>query len=367
MSQIRIGFAIPGDLATPTGGYRYDAEIMRLLPDFGVRVLHIPLADCYPFPDEVARTSTIAAIKAHEVDLWLIDGLAFGAFGPMELAALQAPVIALLHHPLGDESGLEASQSERLYRSEHQALQHAKAVIVTSQATAHRVVSLFGLDEDHILVAVPGVRLNHDQDRLDAERDTKTLKLLAVGSVSPRKGYDVLISALAPLAGLDWHLTIAGRLDDLECVQRLQAQCASAGLSSSITWAGAVADETMETLWSSHDALLFPSRYEGYGMVLAEALAHGLAVVCSDQVPAARNLSKPAVFCLGLDDQTAWTSQIHHWLEDRQSLAFARQAARAVRGQLPQWRDSAALIAGLLHRLASGSKTDDKTQDEGSR
>jgi glycosyltransferase involved in cell wall biosynthesis len=344
---VTIGFIIPGDIMTPTGGYRYDRMVMEGLGEFGIKVVHVPLSPGYPAPDPATRRATATLIRNIAVDLWLVDGLAFGAFGPVELAAFNRPVIALVHHALCDETGLDPATATALLHSEKQALASATAVIVTSPQTAARVCDLFGLKTTRVHVAVPGVI----GPVLPDEQRSHKLRLLCVGSVSPRKGYDLLVQALAPLKGQAWHLNIAGRLDDADTTRDLRQQIEQAGLAQSVTLCGALGDEELASLWTSHDALLFPSRYEGYGMVLTEALAHGLAVLCSDQVPAAEGLPAPAVMRLGVLDRQGWTSQIAAWLETPERVRTAKQAARDIARTLPQWRDTAAQIADIIQGI----------------
>ena len=359
---LTIGFAIPGDLATPTGGYRYDRMVMDGLAEFGISVIHVPLSARYPAPDTATRHATADLIRRTQVDLWLVDGLAFGAFGPVELEAFATPftmpVIALVHHALCDETGLDAATAAALLTSEQQALARAQAVIVTSPQTAERVRHLFGLATDLVHVAVPGVVAPEPVG--GQSRDG--LALLCVGSVSPRKGYDLLVSALAPLQGRAWHLSIAGRLDDQDTTEQLRRQIETSGLAGHITLCGALDDEALASLWASHDVLLFPSRYEGYGMVLTEALAHGLAVLCSDQVPAAQGLLAPAVTRLGVEDSQSWTRHIGAWLDTPQLVSTARQSARNTARQLPQWRDTAAAIAQIVHGLTMSEPPNGSSQ-----
>src|SRR4029077_3796691 len=89
-------------------------------------------------------------------------------------------------------------------------------------------------------------------------------------AVVPRKGYDVLIAALATLADLPWRLTIAGdRTRDPATVQELESDIARAGLTERITLAGAVPDERLDALYDGADLFVLPSRYEGYGLGVA--------------------------------------------------------------------------------------------------
>jgi hypothetical protein len=137
----------------------------------------------------------------------LIDGLAYGAFPTGMAAGLAGRVVALCHHPLCLETGMAPARASVLRRLETAALGYAAAVIVTGEATRDLLVAEFGVPAGRVTVAEPGVE--------PAARAAETpfgqpLRLLAVGSIIPRKGYDLLIDALAPLAGLPWTLRIIG-------------------------------------------------------------------------------------------------------------------------------------------------------------
>src|SRR3990170_6159056 len=130
-------FAIPGDLRTPTGGYAFDRRVMELLPDFGVPVRHIQLPASFPnpAPEDLAETRNLLTAPSDGATL-VIDGLAFGAFTPDLLDALEGRVIALVHHPLFLETGLPHARKIELKASEERALARADHVVVTSRATA---------------------------------------------------------------------------------------------------------------------------------------------------------------------------------------------------------------------------------------
>ena len=96
-------------------------------------------------------------------------------------------------------------------------------------------------------------------------------RLLAVGRLSPIKGFDIALQALSRLKHQQWHLTILG---DGELRPQLQRQAASAGIADRVTFVGHVADPAPWYVQS--DLLLFPSRSESLGMVALEAMSHGL-------------------------------------------------------------------------------------------
>ncbi|CAG2142599.1 GalNAc-alpha-(1-_4)-GalNAc-alpha-(1-_3)-diNAcBac-PP-undecaprenol alpha-1,4-N-acetyl-D-galactosaminyltransferase [Cupriavidus campinensis] len=110
-----------------------------------------------------------------------------------------------------------------------------------------------------------------------APRDTKTV--LAVGRLTPAKGFDVLIEAWAAVAQTapDWNLVIIGEGEERG---RLEALRARLGLETRIALPGVLADVTGAY---AHGAVFcLSSRYEGFGLVLIEAMAFGLPIVSTE-------------------------------------------------------------------------------------
>jgi len=137
----------------------------------------------------------------------VLDGLAFGVMAE-EAAALRTrnPLVALVHHPLALETGLDPAIARTLQASERAALACTEAVIVTSPQTAEIVCRDFAVPAARITIARPAVDRPSPSPRRVADDG---VHLLAVGSITPRKGYDILMEALGGLKGLSWHLTIA--------------------------------------------------------------------------------------------------------------------------------------------------------------
>src|SRR5258707_3320691 len=165
------------------------------LRDLGWRPEFMNLGDGFPYPDALTRACAVAQLsdvpKGRPI---VIDGLALGVL-PEAAERLSAshPLIALVHHPLALETGTTAEQAEMLRQSERAALSYVRAVVANSALTARTLVSDYAVPEARITVAPPGT------DRPVMRRNTAAspVALLAVGAVVPRKGYDVLIEALA--------------------------------------------------------------------------------------------------------------------------------------------------------------------------
>ena len=342
-------FAVPGDLATPTGGYVYDRRIVAELAALAWHIEVLDLGDDFPHAAADRRAAAGARLAALPRGRPIvIDGLAFGAL-PEAAEAMHAShsVVALVHHPLALEAGLSAADAARLRASERAALAAARHVVTTSAATARLLAADYSVPSERLSVVEPGT----DRVVLGPRRHDGALALLAVGAVIPRKGYDVLVAALARLRHLSWRLVIAGDCErSAETFQRLEADIAHLGLTDRITLLGAVAPDELALLYAASDLFVLPSRFEGYGMAYAEAIAHGLPVVGTTAGAVPQTVPGDAGVLLPPDDIDALAATLQRLMEspdERERLAAGARAAA-----FPSWREQGARFARVLDRLA---------------
>ena len=340
-----VAFAIPGDLGSATGGYGYARKVLALLPEFGIKPHHLALPDSFPAPtdDDLALTRHLLE-QLHPSTPVLFDGLAYGALPPGFVAGLHSPVVALIHHPLAFESGLNAGRQELLKRCEREALRHAAAVIATSELTGRVLHTDYDVAATKLTVAEPGTE--------PAIRSTGTgapLTMLAVGALIPRKGYAVLIEALSAIEEPAWQLTIAGALEhDPAETNRVREAIMASGRRRRITIAGRVSDNQLARLYADADLFVLPSLYEGYGMVLAEALARGLPIVSTTGGAAAETVPDDAALKVAPGDAMALRAALETILGDsRRREAMATAAWEAGRA-LPLWPASVERIADVI-------------------
>ncbi|MER0239499.1 glycosyltransferase family 4 protein [Fulvimarina sp. MAC8] len=341
-------FAIPGDLQTRTGGYGYDRRMIAELESLGWAVRHLELPAGFPDPsdDEIAETTRLfAAIENGSIVL--VDGLAFGALPDLaEAESNRLTLVALVHHPLSMETGLSTALAAKLKADERRALRHARGVVVTSPETGRILTRDFDVTPDRITIALPGT-----DKRPVRTREADVPRILSVGSLIPRKGHDVLIEALGTLKELSWTCRIVGGADmDPTHAAELKTMVSKAGLEDRIVFAGSV--DGLDEEYRAADIFALATRYEGYGMVFAEALSHGLPIVGTrggavpDVVPeSAGILIEPNEVGDLADALREMISQPD--LRER-FAAGAIEAAEA----LPSWRDSASVIDTVLRRLA---------------
>jgi glycosyltransferase involved in cell wall biosynthesis len=178
--------------------------------------------------------------------------------------------------------------------------------------------------------------------------------LLCLGSVTPTKGQDVLVSALARLADRSWRCRLVGPLTRSPSqVAQVRAAVADHDLGSRIELSGSLAGADLAAAFASADLLVLPSRAESFGMVLVEALARGIPVVASDvggvreAVGTAPSGEVPGLF-VAREDPAELAAALARVLDDDTLRLRLRRAALDRRETLPTWSDAADVMREVL-------------------
>jgi glycosyltransferase involved in cell wall biosynthesis len=340
---------VPGRLDTRTGGYGYDRRLIAGLADLGWHVSVRELDDSFPRPtaralDEAARV--LADIPADTTVV--VDGLALGGMpSEVERENARLRVVALVHHPLAAETGIDPVTAAEMASAERRALAASRLVIVTSGATA-RALADYDVPVHRVVVVPPGT----DQAPLARGSGGSQLQLLVVAALIPRKGFDVLWRALEPLAELDWTLTVVGSLDrDAATVARAREVLRDGGLEGRVLLVGEASEVAVAVYYDRADVFVLPTFYEGYGMAVAEALARGLPVISTPTGGIAELLSDGAGLLVPPGDVEALTEALAQVIRDEEIRSSLGAGARRVRDRLPGWDHTATLAAEALARV----------------
>ena len=343
----KAAFAIPGDINTLTGGYIYERRLLEGLRAQGHDMDHIALGGSFPTPTDADMAQAAAALTALPADRPLIlDGLVFGSIDTRILAGMAAPIVAMIHHPLAQESGLDPGLRDHLYRTERDNLAHVAHVLVPSPHTAALLVTDYGVPPHRITIARPGT----DRPVLKAARTDPPL-ILSVGIQHPRKGHDILLRALSQLLHRDWLAVIVGSRYDREHARDLDALHHRLGLAGRVRFAGRVSQDDLARYYSTATIFALATRYEGYGIVFDEALSYGLPIVSCltgavpDTVPATACLLVPP------EDPEAFAQALDQLLTDPDLWAAKSRSSAMFGAALPSWSDTARRAGDVLDSL----------------
>ncbi|MGE3471691.1 MAG: glycosyltransferase family 4 protein [Vicinamibacterales bacterium] len=349
---------VPGDLATRTGGYGYDREIVRGLMELGWRVDVVSLAPGFPFPDDAARAHAVQALAALPDDtIVLADGLAFGALAEeARHEAARLRFIALVHHPLALEHGLDDDARRALTHSETAALAAARGVVVTSAATVASLAP-YAVPAERIAVVLPGtahVPLARGTRGTTPAFADAPVELLMVATLTPRKGHDILAEALGRLPRHSWRLTCAGSTTmSPPTTAAFTTAMVRHGLADRVTLAGDLDESALAAAYDRADVFVLPTRHEGYGMAVAEAVARGLPVVSTPTGAIPDLVDETSGVLVPVDDPAALAAALHRLVGDDEWRGRLAAGARARRDALPRWPEAARQMAAALVRFAA--------------
>jgi glycosyltransferase involved in cell wall biosynthesis len=184
-----------------------------------------------------------------------------------------------------------------------------------------------------------------------------------VATLTPRKGYEILVDALAAIPYRHWRLTCAGSLDrDAPTVARVRVRLRDTGLEDRVRLAGDLDANALAAEYDRADLFVLPTLYEGYGMAVAEALARGLPVVSTttgsieDLVLGTGGIRLKPDLAAGLvvppGDLPAFTAALSRAIGDPVLRASLAANARGVRVRLTTWEAAAAAMERALERVA---------------
>ena len=365
-----FAFLVPGALDQVTGGYLFDRQVVEGLRAAGREVVVAELAGRYPDADAPAcAAAALALARLPDGHAAVIDGLALPAF--VDFLAREAQrlrLVGFVHHPLSLETGLSAAEGRRYAVLEAGLWPLLRGVLCPSADTARAVIAA-GVPPSRVAVAMPGTRKPGaarpelaprgepatGAARSGAPAGTRVpgaLRLLAVATVTPRKGHRLLIEALAGLSDLNWQLSCVGSLErDPACAQSLRQAIAACGLAARVTLSGEQSPERLADAYREADLFVLPSFHEGYGMAFAEALAHGLPVVATragaipDTVPSEAGLLVPP------GDAAALREALRRVLTDADLRSDLAAGARRAGAALPDWPTAVRRWADEFDRL----------------
>jgi glycosyltransferase involved in cell wall biosynthesis len=346
-----VHFIVPEGIdgpARPSGGNTYDRRVSEGLGALGWTVHEHAVTGTAALARAVGRIPDGAVV--------LLDGL-IASPAPEALVpqAGRLRQVVLVHMPFGHRP--PTGQAGAVRAREREVLAAAAAVVTTSAWTRRRLGELYALPARRVHVAEPGV----DPAGL-ALASAAGDALLCVAALTPDKGHDVLVDALATATDLSWRCACVGSLDrDPAFADRVQRRALRSGLGDRVRFAGPRTGAELDRAYAAADLLVLASYAETYGMVVTEALARGVPVLATDvggvteALGRGENGTRPGLL-VAPGDPAALGAALRSWLDDPELRARLRRAAQDRRASLRGWPATTSDIAGVLARVSPSAQ-----------
>jgi len=248
-------------------------------------------------------------------------------------------------------------------RCEEYLYNSADILLANSRFTANAVKQKLSRDIPTV-IGSPGLELAYDKCAGPNEVSVAgPLRLLYVGECSRVKGLRYLVEAMTLLSDLDVTLdVVGGHSQEPEYYQSIREFVRSHDLSERVLFHGFVNRIGLKQFYSSCSVALVPSLSEGYGLVLAEALAHGLPIIATDAGAIPEMVSdRVNALLVKSADHTALVAAIRN-LANNQTLRKQMSETNFLRAEsLPTWDDFNATLRAQLAPLIETSVSDETT------
>ena len=361
-------FIVPGPLERPTGGSIYNLHLVRHFEQHEFRVEVVSIPDL-PYVAGLAMGIILSPWLLLKTlllkpDVVIEDAWAHPPLILFNLLTARSRLVLIVHtirwHDPISAAKLIGSKFEGT------ALRSARLIIAVSGFVKREVERLTG-SSIPIVVARPGSggacqnalgELPKNDEGLfirsgKANEKEKPLRLLFAGSCIQQKGLEEMIEAMALVRDLPLLLDLAGRWDiESRFNRNLLKLIDSLDLKERVAFHGLVGSQTLARLYTSADIFVFPSRYEGYGIVLAEAMKAGLPIIVANNGPVAEIVTNNEnALIVPTRDPNALAGAIRKLAEDSEMRERFGRRSRDLAEHLPSWRDTCEVVREAIRGL----------------
>lgn len=324
---VRVAMDVTPELVASTGVARYGRELRRALQrreDCEVVAFAIGRKS-EPVPENVRHIPVPLRI-VHAA--WRATGWprAEQLTGPVDIVhsldlvppPTRLPLAMTVHDLVANElPSLHTSRQRHMQKRQFEALTGAAVILAVSTSTADSLTER-GVDPDRVHVTLNGLSALPPPTPQPLRNDRF---ILSVGTLEPRKGHDILLRAFAAGDFSDTELVFAGPTAGRG--EQLYGLANELGVRDRLNILGRVDDSVLAFLYESAALLCMPSRGEGFGLPILEALGAGLPVVATD-LPAVREVVGDAALLVPAGDVVALTRALRRALTDDDLQAHLR-------------------------------------------
>jgi glycosyltransferase involved in cell wall biosynthesis len=346
---LRLAFVTVGDTGRLTGGHLYNRRLLEGLGGKGIEAEVI--VPCGAGLRDQARAAAVfgGGFDPSRFDAAVVDALARAVVAPhLDHWRSHLPVVALVHELPG---AANPPVADRELPFEMPLLRSDRLVAVSGYG--REILLRKGVPDDKVSVVQPGF------DRLAPVERSKRVpgraaRVLCVAQWIPRKGILELVLAWRERERFGAVLELVGETDaDPDYAASIVEAAAD---DPSILIHGPVDDAALSKLYASADLFALPSRYEGYGMVFAEALSFGLPILACRVGPVPEIVGEEAALLVPPENPDALAGAVDRLLLDG-GLRKKMSTAAACRAEnLPRWSDTVDGFLAVLRDAAGESR-----------
>ena len=228
---------------------------------------------------------SVLHIMFHRPDVVHIHNIGPGMFAPL-LRLMGLPVVLTYHSPNYEHDKWNAAARWLLRQCERLSLRYSNRVIFVNK---YQMEKCGALDKSVFIPnGIDAVTRSESTSFLEKHGIRQGGYLLAVGRLTPEKGLEYLVEGANRLPQVT-QVVIAGASDHDDDYRKMLQQL---DVNKKVVFTGFTTGEDLRQLYSHARALVLPSVNEGFPMVMLEAMAYGLPIVCSD-IPGTRQVDLP--------------------------------------------------------------------------
>jgi glycosyltransferase involved in cell wall biosynthesis len=347
---MRIAFVTVGDTGRLTGGYLYNNRVLTAMHKRGVAVEELVPCGVSPEEQEEAASRLGLVLNPRRFDVIVVDALARVVCAPwLDRWREERPVVAMVHELPSVAAPEDATDKGWEYE---EPLLRADRLIAVSEHGGS-ILENRGVPAARIRVAAPGFDRLPPANAASPSPLDGTVRALCVAQWIPRKGILDLLWAWALQQRPRAALQLVGETDADPAYAASVRAAITASPDASVTVSGPVDDAALEAAYAAADLFVLPSRYEGYGVVYAEALAHGLPVVACGVGAVPELVGEEAALLVPPGDVGALSGALELLLEDAALRERMSAAALTRAKRLPRWEDATAGFLRVLREVVT--------------
>ncbi|HEY0715138.1 MAG TPA: glycosyltransferase family 4 protein, partial [Polyangia bacterium] len=284
---MRIAFVLCGDLASVSGGFLYDRQLIAGLRAAGATVDVVSLPWWRSYPQALAANLQRWPFEPARYDVILQDQLCHaGVFARNpRLRRGGARVVSLVHNLTSTQPGTRVRAAVRTIERAYFGTVDGVIAVCASTLADVNALGLGRPPGSTSLIARPGgdhVTPLREAEVAQRARKAGPLRLLMIGVVAPHKGLHRLLPVLAATEGV--HLDVAGGLETAPAyVQQVQQAIRTQSLDARVTLHGQLDAPALAGLRAQADVFVMPSDREAYPLAAIEGFAAGLPALLTDQ------------------------------------------------------------------------------------